>query len=435
MSAVQIGCMGIACVLLLAALRIPIGVALGGTAAVGVLLIRGQTAALSILGAATFDFAAHWTMTAVPMFLFMGNVAYHSGLATMLYRAARAWLSFLPGGLALATTCASAGFAATSGSSVAMAGAMSRLAVPEMLRAGYDKGLASGVVAASGTLGALIPPSIHFILYATFMETSVSKLLMAGIIPGLLTMAAYFGLVVIRTTLNPSLAPRTNDAVPMEEKLRLLAQAWPLPIIFIGIIGGIYSGIVTATEAGAAGSALALIVAALSGRLNRAMLLAVVKDTAGTTAAIFFIAIGAVLFSQFLTISRVPLVIGGLIRGLSDNLPLFLLMISVFYLVLGMFLDAVGLMLVTLPILAPAVSVMGIDVIWFGVIVVKFVEIGLLTPPIGLNLYVVTAAVKGQITFSEVVRGTSWFLYAEAVVMVLILSFPQLSLFIPNLMN
>lgn len=434
MTNVTIGLLGMTGLLFLLAIRTPIGIALGVVASIGVIAIRGWNAGLSILGASSFDFVAHWTLTAVPMFILMGNLAYHSGLTAKLFDAARVWLSFLPGGLALATVASSAGFAAASGSSVAMAGAMSRIAVPEMLRAGYDKGLATGSVAASGTLGALIPPSIPFILYAVFMEASVAKLLIAGIIPGLLTLVAYSVLIIVRTSLNPELAPAQNEVIPLGVKLRLLGRSWPLPAIVMGVVGGLYSGIFTATEVGAGGAALVLVVSLLGRAMTPEILWRSVRVTVVTTATIFLIAIGAVMFSQFLTLSRIPLEIGNFITIFADNKLMFVLLVSAFYLVLGMFLDPIGLMLVTLPILYPAISALGIDVIWFGVIVVKFVEIGLLTPPIGLNLYVVRAAVGDSVSFTEIVKGTSWFLVAESVVMVCLFAFPGLVLLLPSLM-
>lgn len=435
MSPVMIGVWCVFLLLFLIAIRVPIGVALGATASVGIFFLRGLTATLSSLGAATFDFVAHWSLTAIPMFILMGAIAFHSGLTAHLFRAARAWLSFLPGGLAIATNIASAGFAAASGSSVAMAGAMSRLAVPEMLRAGYDKGLATGVVAASGTLGALIPPSIPFILYAVFMEASVSRLLMAGLLPGLLTLVAYTGLIMIRVKINPDLAPHTDDDVSRGEKWRLLIRAWPLPLIVAGVVGGLYSGTITATEAGAFGACVAVLASVLDRSFSWSMMRTAVVETVRTTAAIFLIAIGAVLFSRFLTLSQIPMTIGMLVNEYSVNMVVFFLLTSAFYLVLGMFLDPIGLMLVTLPILAPVMHSLGVDEIWFGVIVVKFIEIGLLTPPIGLNLFVTSAAVGDAVPFDQVVRGTLWFLCAEAVVMVLLFTFPSISLFIPNLMS
>lgn len=434
MSPVDIGLFCVGLLLLLLALRLPIGVALGLAAFTGIFWLRGSGAAFSLMGSTTFQFVAHWSLTAIPMFILMGAIAFHTGLTRTLYDAGRAWLSFLPGGLAIATNVSSAGFAAASGSSVAMAGAMSRLAVPEMLRAKYDPGLATGVVAASGTLGAFIPPSIPFVLYAVFMEASVGQLLMAGIIPGLLTMLAYAALIIIRVKVNPALAPRTHDVYEMPEKLRLLVKSWPLPVIVSGVVGGLYTGTVTATEAGAFGAFIAVIAAALQGSFSWRAMKEAVAETVQSTASIFLIAIGAVLFSRMLTLSQIPMSIGVWVEDYAVALWIFLIIVTLFYIVLGMFLDPIGLMLVTLPVLAPFVIAFDIDVIWFGVLVVKFIEIGLLTPPIGLNLFVVSAGVGDAVPFGKIVRGTLWFLAAEAVVLALLMFFPQISLFLPSMM-
>ena len=434
MSPVDIGLFCVGLLLLLLALRLPIGVALGLAAFTGIFWLRGSGAAFSLMGSTTFQFVAHWSLTAIPMFILMGAIAFHTGLTRTLYDAGRAWLSFLPGGLAIATNVSSAGFAAASGSSVAMAGAMSRLAVPEMLRAKYDPGLATGVVAASGTLGAFIPPSIPFVLYAVFMEASVGQLLMAGIIPGLLTMLAYAALIIIRVKVNPALAPRTHDVYEMPEKLRLLVKSWPLPVIVSGVVGGLYAGTVTATEAGAFGAFIAVIAAALQGSFSWRAMKEAVAETVQSTASIFLIAIGAVLFSRMLTLSQIPMSIGVWVEDYAVALWIFLIIVTLFYIVLGMFLDPIGLMLVTLPVLAPFVIAFDIDVIWFGVLVVKFIEIGLLTPPIGLNLFVVSAGVGDAVPFGKIVRGTLWFLAAEAVVLALLMFFPQISLFLPSMM-
>ncbi|MFL1454072.1 TRAP transporter large permease [Marinobacter sp. GN3S48] len=434
MSPVEIGLFCVGLLLLLLALRLPIGVALGLVAFTGIWWLRGQGAAFSLMGSTTFQFIAHWSLTAIPMFILMGAIAFHTGLTRTLYDAGRAWLSFLPGGLAIATNVSSAGFAAASGSSVAMAGAMSRLAVPEMLRAKYDPGLATGVVAASGTLGAFIPPSIPFVLYAVFMEASVGQLLMAGIIPGLLTMVAYATLIIIRVRLNPSLAPRTDDVYETREKFCLLVKSWPLPVIVTGVVGGLYTGTVTATEAGAFGAFIAVIAAVFQGSFSWQAMKEAVAETVQSTASIFLIAIGAVLFSRMLTLSQIPMSIGIWVEDYAVALWIFLIIVTVFYIILGMFLDPIGLMLVTLPVLAPFIIAFDINVIWFGVLVVKFIEIGLLTPPIGLNLFVVSAGVGNSVPFGSIVRGTLWFLAAEAVVLALLMFFPEISLFLPSLM-
>jgi len=421
--------------LVLIALRVHIGIALSVAAVAGTVVLRGWTPGLSLLGVSTFDFVSSWSLTAIPMFVLMGALAHHSGLTNTLFATAKAWLSFLPGGLAIATNISSAGFAAASGSSVAMAGAMSRVAVPEMLRAKYDPGLATGIVAVSGTLGAFIPPSIPFIIYGIFMEASIGKLLIAGIVPGLITMFAHSLYVMLRVKLKPALAPRAVVQVSRAEKWRLLLQSWPLPLIVLGVIGGLYTGAISATEAGAFGAVIALLAAILNRTLTWDSIKGALFETVTISAAIFLIAMGAVMFAQMLSLSGIPGAIGRAMTGNASSVWTFLLCVTLFYLILGMFLDAIGLMLVTLPIVQPFLGVFGIDVIWFGVLVVKLVEIGLLTPPIGLNLFVVNAAVGKTVPFSTVVKGTAQFLWVELLILFILMLFPALSLFLPDRMG
>ena len=432
MTGYEIALLAVGLLVGLLATGVPIGVCLGISAFTGMILVRGVDATVSLVAASSYDFVAHWSLSAIPMFIFMGAIAFFSGLTGTLFAAARAWLNFLPGGLAIATNVSSAGFAAASGSSVAMAAAMTRVAVPEMLRAGYNPGLATGIVAASGTLGAFIPPSIPFVLYAVFMEASVGQLLIAGIVPGLLTMLGYSMIIMVRCTLNPALAPREDTRVPWSEKLRLLVASWPLPVIVCGVVGGIYSGIVSATEAGAFGAIVALVAAALQRTLSWGVLWDAVVDTIGSTGRIFVIAIGAVLFSKMLTLTQVPFAISMWLEANDLQVWQFMAIVTLFYILLGMFLDPVGLMLVTLPILQPFVISLDINLIWFGVLVVKFIEIGLLTPPIGLNLFVVAAATDGKVPLGTIIKGVSWFLIAEVFILAALMFFPALSLWLPG---
>ncbi|MDP6173985.1 MAG: TRAP transporter large permease subunit, partial [Rhodospirillales bacterium] len=243
MSSISIGVLGIVVILALIAARVPIGLALGSVAFVGIANVVGIKAALGMIGTLPYDFSAHWSLSAIPMFLFMGTIAYYSGMTNALYLAARLWLGFLPGGLAVATNFACAGFAAASGSSLATAVAMGRIAIPEMQRYKYDPGLATGVCACAGTLGSLIPPSILMVLYGVFAEQSVAKLFIAGILPGILTAVLYAGMIIIRCKLNPSLAPPHKETESREEKMAALREIWPLPVLILGVMGGIYAGI------------------------------------------------------------------------------------------------------------------------------------------------------------------------------------------------
>jgi len=431
----EIGFTGIGLMLALLALRVPIAVALGMVSLGGIWLMRGEAAAFGTLGEVPYDFTATWTLSAVPMFILMGTFAQNSGIAASLFTASRVLIGRFPGGLAISTNFAAAGFAAVSGSSLATTAAMGRLAVPEMLRYGYDRSLATSVVAAAGTLGALIPPSVAFVLYGWFANQSVSKLLMAGILPGLLTAFVYCVMIVVRVRRNPALAPAPEEAFSAARKWQAVREIWPLPVIVIGVVVGIYSGATTPTEAGAAAALLTCLVAVFRGEMNLARFAESLASAAKTTALVFFIVIGTVLFTKFLALSGVPRFIVGGIREASVDPLVLILLISAFYIVLGMFLEGIGVMLVSLPILLPIAESVGYDLIWFGVLVVKFIEIGLLTPPVGMNAFVVKSIVGDAVPLSLIFRGLAWFLAAEAVVMVLIIGFPEISLFLPSFLD
>jgi tripartite ATP-independent transporter DctM subunit len=438
MTPLELGFWSFGAVLLLIAIRIPIGAVLGAVALLGITQLRNIDVALGLLKSTPFEFAAHWTLSAIPMFLLMGSIAHHAGISHALFRAARLWFSGLPGGLAIATNMACAAFAAASGSSVATAAAMGRIAIPEMLRQGYDKGLATGVVASAGTLGSLIPPSILFVLYGVFAEVSIVKLLIAGVFPGLLTAAAYTVMILIRCKLNPDLAPRISDeelASLKVERFSALWQVWPLLVLILGIIGGLYGGIVTPTEAGAGGAFLALVIAILQGRMSLTIFYSSLRESISATARIFFVAIGAVMYTKFLALTGVPSYLGVLIGSWALDPILLVLASSVLFVILGMFLDPLGLLLLTLPVLLPMFESLNLDLIWFGVIVVKFLEIGLLTPPVGFNVYVIKSVVGDKIPLETIFRGVGWFLACEVVVVALLVAFPQISLYLPGTMD
>ncbi|WP_420391487.1 TRAP transporter large permease [Acuticoccus sp.] len=435
MEKLTIGGLGVGLILVLLALRVPIAFALGGVSFLGVMMVRGPQAALGMVGSLPFDFAASWELSAVPMFLLMGAVAFHTGLTASLYTAARLWLNRLPGGLAVATNFTAAGFAAASGSSLATAAAVGRLAIPEMLRYGYDKALATGTVAAAGTLGALIPPSIAFVIYGWFTQQSVGALLIAGIIPGLLTAAIYTVMIVARCVANPALAPRIDITAASREKWAALLKVWPLPLLILFVIGSIYAGVATPTEAGALGAFFAFLIALVQGRLTLGAVRHSVSEALVTTASLFFLAVGAVFLTRFLAMAGVPRFIAELVTQYQLGPIELVLAMSAVYVVLGMFLDPIGLMLLTLPVFLPAFKAAGVDLIWIGVIVVKLIEIGLLTPPVGINVYVVKGVVGDAVPLATIFRGVAWFLACEAVIMAMLITWPQLSLWLPALMG
>jgi C4-dicarboxylate transporter DctM subunit len=438
MDALAVSTISLAAILFLIGLRVPIGVALGGVSLIGFTLLRNFDVAMSVLRETPFVFSANWDLTAIPMFLLMGSLANNSGISASLFRAARLWFGGMHGGLAVATNMACAGFAAACGSSVAAAAAMARLAIPEMLRHGYDKGLAAGVVASAGTLAALIPPSILFVLYGIFAQVSIVQLLIAGILPGLLTAAIYSAMLVIRCRLNPALAPLISiddRAALMRERLDSLKEIWPLIVLIFGIIGGMYAGVVTPTEAGAGGALLATAIGMFQGTLSLRKFLDSLQDSMTTTAQLFFVGMGAVMYTKLLALAGIGPMFAGMIGSWALNPTLLVIATSIIYLILGMFLDPLGIILITIPVLVPMFAALHLNLVWLGVLVVKYVEIGMLTPPVGFNVYVVKNVVGDAIPLDTIFRGCFWFLGCEVIIMTLLIAFPQISLWLPYSMQ
>lgn len=431
MTNLEIGFSAMGVLLALLAVRVPIGVALGGVSLGGIYVLMGERATVGVARTMVFEFVAKWELSAIPMFLLMGAVAYHSGLTKGLFDCARLWLSRLPGGLAVATNYAAAGFSAASGSSLATSAAMARLAVPEMLRYRYAPSLATAVVAASGTIGAMIPPSILFVLYGMFTGQSIGQLLMAGILPGLLTAFVYGAMIVVRCWLNPALAPAYDEPVTWAQRFAALKDIAPLPVLILVVIGSMYSGLATATEAAGFGAFAAIVIALVRGSMSRAVLGQSISDTLRSTGTIFFIAIGATLFSRFLTFAGVPQFMSQLAENFAYDPLLLLAVIAGIYLILGMFLDPMGLLLLTIPIFLPFFQAADLNLIWIGVLVVKMIEISLITPPVGLNAFVVRGVIGNAVPLGTIFRGLTWFLAAEVVIVGLLVAFPQISLWIP----
>ncbi len=438
MSTLTLSLGSLALILALIALRIPIGVAMGVVALGGFWYLRNLNVALSVLRDTPFVFAANWDLSAIPMFLLMGAIAGNSGIGTALFRAAVAWFGTLPGGLAVATNWACAGFGAASGSSVAAAAVMARLAVPEMLKHKYDKGLATGVCASGGTLDALIPPSIAFVIYGIFAEVSIVKLLLAGILPGILTAAVYMIMIMGRAWLDPKVAPPIvfeDRGALWRERWASLGEIWPILVLILGVIGGLYAGVVTPTEAGAAGALLATLIGMVQRKLSYDGFIDAMKDAMGTTAQLFFVGIGAVIYAKFLALAGTAEMFTQLIGSWALDPLLLVVAVSLIYIVLGTFLDPLGMILLTIPVFVPMFAALKLDLVWFGVLVVKYIGISLLTPPVGFNIYVVASATNNSIPLKTIYRGCYWFLGAEVVIMALLIAFPQISLWLPNSMQ
>jgi tripartite ATP-independent transporter DctM subunit len=430
----DIGLAGVVALVGLMALRVPVGIALALCSVVGIWAATNFTVAVGMLRAIPYQFVANWSFSAIPMFLLMGYVASHAGLTAGLFRTMKLLLYRIPGGLACSAVGACALFAAASGSSVATAAAMGKITIPEMRNAGYHDGLATGCVAAAGTLGSLIPPSVIMVIYGVFTGAPIGKLFMAGFLPGILTALVYMLMIAARVTINPSLAPST-DIVPAPGELRAaLAESWPLPVLVLGVIGGIYAGVMTPTEAGAVGAGLASVIAIVRRSFTKEVVGSAVKDTVLGTSALFVIAMGASMFTTFMGLAGLPAVMAQKMLAFGADPLVLILSVAVLYLILGMFIDSLGIVLLTLPFLLPLLNGAQIDLIWFGILVVKLLEIGLITPPFGMNVFVIHSMMRGAVTLPTVFKGVGWFIAMEVLVLGLLIAFPQISLFLPSRM-
>ena len=428
-----IGGIGVVVLLAFIFLRVPVGIALGVVSTAGIYLILGPRAAIGMISEIPYDFTAHWSLSSIPMFLLMGYFCFHAGLTEGLFKLARLWLSWLPGGLSIASIQGSALFAAVTGSSLACTAAMGRIAVPEMIKAGYDKGLATGTVAAAGTIGSMIPPSILLILYGIFVEEPIGALFMAAFVPGVLTALMYSVMVCVRSAITPGLAPSVKDQNPSwGERFLAVKDTWPVMLLVAGVFGGLFSGVFTPTEAGAVGAALAFVIALAKGSMSWHSFREAVVETLHSTASIFIIAIGAQLLTRFFALSGVTDIVADFIDGSGYSQLQVVLLISVALLLLGMLLDPIGIMLLTLPILLPVLETQEINLIWFGILMAKFLEVGFITPPVGLNVFVVKGIVGDLVPTHVIFRGIAWFVAMDAVTIALLIAFPAITLWLPT---
>lgn len=434
MSDVVIGFSGLGILLLLLALRTPIGVALISVSFTGLWVLMGWRVAWGALGTLPFQFAANWVLSSIPMFLLLGFICYHTKLTEGLFAAARLFLGGLPGGLGVAAIAGSAGFAAVSGSSIACSATMGRIAVPEMVKARYDPGFATGIVAVAGTIGALIPPSIIMILFGIIAQESISALFLGGIAAGLLTTLAYAVLVIVRVRLNPDLAPPAEVQATRGEKIAAIRDTWPIAATMVGIFGGLFGGLFTPTEAGAVGAALATLVSAVKGTLTWARFRDAIMETLMATGMLLFVAIGASLLTRFLALSGASDALSSMLIGTEVPFALMMLGLVVVYLILGMFLEPIGAMLLTLPIVLPVIEGYGMSVVLFGVILTKLLEIGMLTPPVGMNVFVIKSVVGNLVPIQTIFRNVVLFIAVDLVIIALLLAVPGLVLWLPGLL-
>lgn len=432
MSPAAIGGIGIAALLLLIALRVPVAIAMGVVGIVGGVAINGWFSLGFVLGSQPFVTVLPYTLSVIPLFVMMGAFAARAGLSQSLYQALHALIGHWRGGLASATIGACALFGAVCGSSLATAATMARVAIPEMRAIGYDDRLTAGSVAAGGTLGILIPPSIIMVIYAIMTEQSIGRLFLAGMIPGVLAAALYMVAVYLVVLLRPAAAPRTPRADGAARRAAIV-QMGPVLALFGAVMGSIYLGIASPTEAAAVGAFGAIVLAAWRGQLSWEVVRESLVETAVTTAMIFLILVGTSVLQFFIETSTLPQKLLELIRAFALPPLGVLVLILVVYVILGCFLDALSMMLITLPIFFPLVTNLGYDPIWFGILVVSVVEIGLITPPVGMNLFVI-CAVSGTIKFETATAGVLPFLAADATRVALLVAFPAITLALPKLL-
>lgn len=435
MTDVQIGLSGLGLLIVLILMRVPIGVSLIGVSFGGLWVLMGWRVAWGALGIIPYQFSANWVLSSVPMFLLLGFICYHARLTQGLFNAARLWLSGLPGGLAIAAVFGSAGFAAVSGSSVACSAAMGRIAIPEMLKHRYHPELATGTVAVAGTIGALIPPSIIMILYGIIAQTPIKGLFLGGIAAGVLTTIGYILVILVRVKLKPELAPHVSEKASAAEKLAALKETWPVLLIMVGIFGGMFGGIFTATEAGAIGAFLAVVVALIKRSLTWENFRNAILETLLTTGSLMIIAIGASLLTRFLGLSGAGDYLSETLIGITSNPAYIMVGIVLIYLLLGMFLEPIGAMLLTLPIVLPLVDSAGFSLLWFGVVLTKLLEIGMITPPIGMNVFVIKGVVGKLVSTTAIFRGIGWFLAMDMIVLVALIVFPAIILTLPEMVG
>ncbi|MFV0492953.1 MAG: TRAP transporter large permease [Pseudorhodobacter sp.] len=432
MSSALIALTGISLLLILLALRIPVAFAMFLIGFVGIWALNGFNAAIGLLASESFTLASNPELIVIPLFILMGNVASITGMSRRLYEAAYAIIGQIRGGLAAATVIGCGGFAALSGSSVASALTMGKVSLAEMDRYDYDPRLSTGVVAAGGTLGILIPPSTGFVIYAILSEQSIGRLFLAGVIPGLLLLSMFLLTILALCSIQPGMGPR-GPSTTMAEKIRAVANALPIIILTLLTIGGIYGGLFSPVEAAGVGAGAVIIAGFFSRSLTLGQLWQASRDSIVTTASVMLILIAAHIFNPFLALSHIPDVVKNLITSLDLGMIGTLLRLLRIYLVLGAFLEGFAMLVLTLPIFVPIVTSLGIDLIWFGVLVVLTLEMGLISPPVGINVFIVKS-VAPKVPLGKIFRGVMPFWVAMLLTLAVLIALPQLSLFLPSQM-
>jgi tripartite ATP-independent transporter DctM subunit len=432
LSADSVALIGFVALFALMLLRVPVGMAMGLVGVVGYSYIAGAGPALKLVGQTSMRTVTDYTFGVIPMFMLMGAFVSVSGVSKELFKAANAFIGHLRGGLGVATVLACGGFAAICGSSVATAATFSTVAYPEMRRFGYPQSFSTGVIAAGGTLGAMLPPSTVLAVYAILTQQDIGKLFMAGIVPGLLAMAMYVFTIFVIVQIKPDWLPR-HDKQSRMERIDGLKNIWAPLSLFVFVIGGLYGGFFTPTEAGGVGSTGAFLLGVLRGKLDKAGIKEALLSATRTSAAVFTVLIGALLFGYFLTITQTPQKITEILTSLGLGRYGVLALIMVMYLILGCLMDAMAMIILTVPIIYPVIVSLGFDPIWFGVIIVMTVELGLIHPPVGMNVFVIKSVIK-EVTFSTIFKGVIPFVITDLIRLLILIAFPIIALWLPGKM-
>jgi tripartite ATP-independent transporter DctM subunit len=429
-SADAVAVLGFVVLFALMLLRVPVGMAMGLVGVTGYAYLSGGAPALKLVGQTSMRTVTSYQFGVIPMFLLMGAFVSHSGISRELFRAANTFVGHRKGGLGLATIVSCGGFAAISGSSVATAATFSAVAYPEMRRYGYPQSFATGVIAAGGTLGAMLPPSTVLAVYALITQQDVGKLFQAGILPGLLAMTMYMLTIGVIVRVRPDFLPTVPKA-SWEDRLAGIRDVWAPLLLFVLVIGGLYGGVFTPTEAGGMGASGAFLLGVLRGKLDKAGIRASLLQATRTAAAVFTVLIGALLFGYFLTITQVPQKVTEFLTGLGVGPYGVLALIMLMYLVLGCLMDALAMIILTVPIIFPVVTALGFDPVWFGIIIVMTVELGLIHPPVGMIVFVIKSVIH-DVTFSSIFKGVLPFIATDILRLIILIAFPIIALWLPS---
>jgi C4-dicarboxylate transporter DctM subunit len=429
----EIALLGFVAIIALSLVGLPIAFAMVLVGFTGFAWVVGWMPALAMSGQIAWDTALSYDLSVLPLFILMGNFLNQARLSGDLYDASNAFLGHRKGGLAMATIVACGGFSAICGSSLATAATMAKVSIPSMRKYGYADSLAAGSVAAGGTLGILIPPSTVFVIYGILTQSDIGKLFAAGILPGILTVVLYCLAIAVVVYFKPELGPR-GDKVAWRGRLRALSRVWGVVALFTLVIGGLYAGAFTPTEAAGIGAFGAFLFVLLRNGFSLAAMVSVTVETARTTAVMFAVLIGALMFSNFINVAGLSTALGEFVLGLGLSPTMIIVAIVIIYFLLGCVFESLSMILLTVPIFFPIVQALGLDPIWFGVIVVVATEVGMITPPVGLNVYVLKGVFKDLVT-AEVFRGVMPFIGADVIRIALIIAFPAISLWLPSLMK